>query len=434
MSEKQMAIVGASIWPGVGPDLLANHTVVTSGRRIVSVGPADETAVPAGARTIQGAGLTVIPGLIDVHVHLGTNSIEGRPRNNAEYLATTPPNEMTMHSIRNAMRALCAGFTTLRVMGFRDGGEIEYRDFVEQGLLFGPRLSVAAWWISMTNGHGDVFFPRNRVRQEWDTADGPDEVRKLVRLQARLGGDFIKVMASGGTMSHGDKPTWPNYTGEELAALVDEAHSMEMPVAAHAHSAEGIRRSLAAGVDSIEHGTYATDESLAQMRETGTFLVPTLAISDWTVRDGAARGADPEHMTKMTQVTAQRGDGFLRAFEAGVRIAMGTDSSGDLCPFGEHAREFELYCELGLAPYQALETATVNGAALLGRTGELGVIAPGAVADLVVLDRSPLDDIYALRRPGSVCHLVKDGLDLSILLGNDDETRVLRVPSMLTSH
>jgi imidazolonepropionase-like amidohydrolase len=433
MPSNAIAIIGGNVWPGSGPDLLPDHTVIAEAGRIVSVGPRESAVVPSGATVIDATGLTVIPGLSDAHVHLTTNSDESHVEDNSGYLNTTPPQEQALHGLRNGLRALCAGFTTVRVMGLRDAGEVEYRDFINRGLLFGPRMFVAPWWITMTNGHGDLFFPRNRVRRELDTADGPDEVRRLVRYQARQGADFIKVMASGGVMSNGDDPSWPNYSVEELRTIVEEAHSMDMSVAAHAHSAEGVRRCLAAGVDTIEHGTFMGPDELVQMKETGTFLIPTMSINYWLANHGANRGAGAGNVGKVRRVVVQQREMVQRAFEAGVRIVMGTDSSGDLCPFGEHAREIELYTEVGMQPYQALETATVGAAEMYGRAGELGVLAPGAVADAVVLDGNPLSDISVLRRPGGIRHVVKDGADLSALLGNDEETRTLRVPRMPVS-
>lgn len=430
MQSNAIAIVGGNVWPGSGPDLLPDHTVVADGDRIVSVGPRESAAVPADAKVIDARGLTVIPGLSDAHVHLTTNSDESHVEDNSGYLNTTPPQEQALHGIRNALRALCAGFTTIRVMGLRDAGEVEYRDFIKRGLLLGPRMFVAPWWITMTGGHGDLFFPRSRVRKQWDTADGPDEVRRLVRIQARQGADFIKVMASGGVMSNGDDPSWPNYSVDELRVIVEEAHSMDMSVAAHAHSAEGVRRCLAAGVDTIEHGIFMGPDELAQMKETGTFLIPTMSINNWLANHSQNRGAGEGNLDKVRRVVGQQREMVQRAFEMGVKIVMGTDSSGDLCPFGENARELELYAEIGMPPYRALETATVGAAEMYRRAGELGVLAPGAVADAVVIDGDPLSDIGVLRRTGAVRHLIKDGADLSVLLGNDEDTRMLRIPRM----
>lgn len=431
MSSRCIAVVGATVWPGSGPDVLVDHTVVATDGKVTAVGPRDQVVVPAEARVIDASGLTVLPGLTDAHVHLTTNSDESRVVDNAAYLSNTRYADMTLHGIRNATRALRSGFTTLRVMGLRHAGEVSYRDFIDQGLMPGPRLFVAPWWVSMTNGHGDLFYYVNRrPREQWDTADGPDACRQMVRLQAREGADFIKVMASGGTMSTGDAPHWPNYTVAELASIVDEAHSMDLRVAAHAHSAEGVRRSIAAGVDSIEHGSFIGEEEIAMLVDTGTFLVPTLSIGDWLATNGENRGAGAENLDKLKRLKETHSAATQAAFEAGVKIAMGTDSSGDFCPFGEHARELELYVELGMKPHQALETATAAAAELLGKAGEIGVIAEGSNADFVMVQGDPLADITVLRQCGAIRHVVKAGVDYSALLDDAPETEALRVPPM----
>lgn len=430
MSSRSIAIVGANVWPGKGPTVLTDHTVLAIDGTVTAVGPRTEVTIPTGVKVIDATGLTVLPGLTDAHVHLTTNSDETRVADNAAYLSNTRYADMTLHGIRNATRALAAGFTTLRVMGLRHAGEVSYRDFIDRGLMAGPKLFVAPWWVSMTNGHGDLFYYVNRrPREPWDTADGPDACRQMVRLQAREGADFIKVMASGGTMSTGDAPHWPNYTVEELTAIVDEAHAMDLRVAAHAHSVEGVRRSIAAGVDSIEHGSFIGSEEIAMLVETDTYLVPTLSIGDWLASNGEHRGAGAENLDKLRRLKETHSAATQAAFEAGVKIAMGTDSSGDFCPFGEHARELELYVELGMKPHQALETATVAAADLLGKSGEIGVIAAGANADFVVVDGDPLADITLLRG-GAICHVVKGGIDYSALLDESPDTEVLRVPPM----
>ncbi|WES64376.1 amidohydrolase family protein [Microbacter sp. GSS18] len=428
MSEKTLAVVGADVWPGHGPDMLPDQTIVAADGVITAVGPRESTPVPVGARVIDAAGKYVIPGLADAHVHLTTNADESHYGPWSQFLNERTVQEMALHGIRNGLRALTTGFTTLRVMGIRGAGEPELRDFTAKGLLPGPRLFVTPWWVSMTNGHGDLFYPKHHPRWEWDTADGPDQCRQLVRILAREGADFIKVMASGGLLSAGDKASWPNYTVEELKAIVDEAHAMDLKVAAHATGLAGLRRALEAGVDSIEHGTFLEEAEAAQMAETGTVLVPTLAITD--AFTGDVGGVKPELAAKARAVVERHRSGFQFALDAGVKIAMGTDSGDHVAPFGEQAREFELYCEHGMKPYEALETATLATAELFDRTGELGLVAAGSVADLVVLEQNPLDDITALRAPGGIINVVKDGVDYTALLGLSFETEPLRVPPM----
>lgn len=404
-----LAIVGGAIWTGA--ETIPDGVVVVRDGIITAVGSRGEIEIPYHARVIDSFGATVLPGLIDMHVHLSGNSDRRRLVDEAGYLANTTMATKTLDAFRHAQRALMAGFTTLRTISLRDGGQLELRDFAASGLLMLPRLHVAPWWLSMTGGHGDLFYPPYYKRKKWDTADGIEGMRLAVRKQLSVGADFIKVMASGGTGSHGDKPTWPNYTTDEIAAAVDEAHTYDLKVAAHAHSTEGIQRSLDAGVDSIEHGSFITDEQAARMAETGTILVPTLAINDWVVQNGREAGAPPERIRKAEQLRETRRDAVARAWQAGVTIAMGTDS-GSYAPLGDNARELEIYLELGLTPEQALRTATENAAGLLGRP-DLGSIRVGATADLLCVDGNPLRDITLLRTPGAIRTVLKEGRNVT---------------------
>ncbi|MCS5498265.1 amidohydrolase family protein [Cnuibacter physcomitrellae] len=404
------AVVGGRVWTP-GADVIPDGVVIVTDGTISAVGARDTTPMPEGATLVDATGTTVVPGLIDMHVHLSGNSDRRIRDTGGDYLANATIATKTLDAFRNAQRGLMAGFTTLRSISTQDGGQLELRDFAARGLLMIPRLFVAPWWLTMTGGHGDLFYPTWYQRRQWDTADGVDGVRLAVRKQLSIGADFIKVMASGGTLSHGDKPTWPNYTTAEIEAAVDEAHTYDLKVAAHAHSIEGIERSLDAGVDSIEHGTYMTDEQHVRMVETGTFLVPTLSISDWVVSQGANSGATPEHVERAHAMRENRRAAFVRAHEAGVRIAMGTDG-GSYAPLGANARELELYVELGLTPAEALTTATATAADLLGRS-DLGRLEPGAVGDVVCVEGDLLADISLLRVRGGIRTILKDGRDVT---------------------
>lgn len=266
----------------------------------------------------------------------------------------------------------------------------------------------------MTHGHGDLFYPPYTPRRRWDTADGVEECRKVVRLQAREGADFIKVMASGG-MARGEQPHWPNYSVAELTAIVETAHDLDLRVAAHALSIEGIRRSLEAGVDSIEHGSYLDRDAAAEMADRGTFLVPTMAFNDWCQREGTLRGLTEQGVEDLRDAHDRTLESFAMAREAGVRIVMGTDSSGTLCPFGAHARELELYVNYGMTIDEALATATRNAAQLLDRP-DLGALRAGAAGDVVVVEGDVLSDISLLAQTANIRHVVRAGRDLSSYL------------------
>ncbi|BBG00866.1 MULTISPECIES: metal-dependent hydrolase family protein [Pseudonocardia] len=405
-----IAIEGGLLWAGPH-EHHRDALVYIRGGTVVYAGRAGGIAVPEGTPRVDATGCTVLPGLIDAHVHLTTNSDHDHVVAGDVFRGQVSRPGKLLHGLRNAHRALAAGFTSLRVMGHRDVGEIELRDFVECGLAVGPRLVVSPWWITMTNGHGDLFYPPYTPRQQWDTADGVEECRKIVRLQAREGADFIKVMASGG-MSRGEQPHWPNYSVAELAAIVDEAHDLDLRVAAHALSIEGIRRSLEAGVDSIEHGSYLDQDTASEMARRGTFLVPTMAFNDWCQREGTARGLTAAGVEALRDAHDRTIESFELARRAGVRIVMGTDSSGTLCPFGAHARELELYVRYGMTTDEALATATVNAAALLDRP-DLGVLREGGAGDAVVVAGDVLADIGVLGQVANIKHVVRSGRDLS---------------------
>jgi imidazolonepropionase-like amidohydrolase len=407
---KDIAIEGGLLW--VGPQEHHRDALVhIRDGVVVHAGSADGVDVPDGTPRLNATGCTVLPGLIDTHVHLTTNSDHHHVVRSDTFRGQVRGPAKLLHGLRNAYRALAAGVTTLRVMGHRDVGEIELRDLIEHGLIVGPRLVVSPWWITMTNGHGDLFYPPYTPRRRWDTADGVDECRTLVRRQAREGADFIKVMASGG-MSRGEQPHWPNYSVSELAAIVDEAHDMDLRVAAHALSIEGIRRCLEAGVDSIEHGSFLDEEAAAEMSRQGTFLVPTMAFNDWCQREGTRRGLTSEGVESLREAHDRTIESFALARAAGVRIAMGTDSSGTLCPFGAHARELELYVEHGMSTDEALAAATTTAAELLGRP-EIGALRAGCVGDALVVEGDVLADISLLTRASRIKYVVRAGTDVT---------------------
>jgi imidazolonepropionase-like amidohydrolase len=403
-------LTNARLWDGTGTPVQPQVTIRVTDGIITSV---DAGLAQPGEQAVDLGGATVIPGLTDLHVHLTTSSDRTRPVDNALYRTLTTKPEKLLHGIRNAYRSLAAGFTTLRVMGHRDVGELELRNFIDAGLLPGPRMKVSAWPISMTGGRGDLFWPATIAREQWDTADGIDAVRTVVRMQRKAGADFIKVTASGGMLSSGDKPHWPNYTAAELAAIVEEAHTYDMRVAAHAHSEEGIRRCLAAGMDTIEHGSFLTQELAEQMAAQGTFLVPTLAINQWILDRGKDSGASPEGIAKLEGARRRQAESVQMAMAAGVRITLGTDSTGTICPLGHHARELELLVDVGMTPQDALTAATRTAAEALGTTETAGTIEPGKAADLVVVNGDPTGDIGLLRKPGGITSVYLGGINVT---------------------
>ncbi|MCD2147392.1 metal-dependent hydrolase family protein [Gordonia paraffinivorans] len=416
----EIAIEHGLVW--VSPDeTYSDGLLYIENSRVSYAGEYQADVVRPGVSRLDASGCVVLPGLVDCHVHLTTNSDPERVVTSDEFRGQRTGPEKLLHGYRNGLRALRSGFTTLRCMGHRDVGEIELRDMVDAGLIVAPNLLVAPWWITMTNGHGDLFYPPYTPRREGDTADGVDACRKMVRLQARSGADFIKVMASGG-MSKGEKPHWPNYSVEELAAIVEEAHDMDLRVAAHALSLEGIRRSIEAGVDSIEHGSFLDEECASEMAREGIFLVPTLAFNDWCQREGTARGLTEAGVESLREAHDRALESFDIARSAGVKIAMGTDSSGTLCPFGAHYRELELYVEQGMSVNEALASATAVASELLGRP-DIGSLRPGSMGDALIVDRTILSDISRLRE--GIKTIIRSGRDVTDYLGQSADVLAL---------
>ena len=380
---------------GDGQTVWAGGTVAwDAAGRLTYAGPAAGAPPPFG-RVFDLDGWTVLPGLIDCHVHLASHS-GPEPVHFAFWGVATPPAEKLLHAWRNARTALRSGVTTLRNMGERGVGEPSLRDAINQGVVPGPRILTSASVITMTGGHADLFTPAALPREPGATADGPDAVRQAVRADVRAGADFIKFTATGGVLSALTTPSQRNYSPEEVAALVDEAHALERRTAAHAHGTTGIKNALRAGVDTLEHGTMLDEEAIDLLVGSGAVLVPTLTIEERIVSRGVELGISAANVDKARRVFDVHRESVRAAHAAGVPIAMGTDSSGNVCPFGGHARELVLLQECGLAPLAALAAGTGVAAAALGLGGVVGTLAPGAVADLVAVPKDLLADVGQL--------------------------------------
>ncbi len=401
-----IALTGATLIDGTGAAPLRDATVVVEGRQIAAVGPAGSVAPPPGATVYDLAGRTLLPGLIDGHVHLRAYAGAGQ-RDIHLWNVTTFLEEQALHAAANARRALLAGVTTVRDMA---GGRLEVavKHAIDDFVLDGARV-VASGFVGMTAGHGDLFCPAAIDRRLWPTADGVDECRKLVRQYARDGVDLIKLCTSGGVLSLGDETGWRNYTPEETRAIVDEAHALGKRVAAHAHTRDGIRQALEAGVDTLEHGSDLDDELVALMLRRGVRLCPTLAITEYILTRGAERGVPAASLEKARAMQAVRIASVRRAYEAGVPIFMGTDSCNTF-PFGAHAWELALLHErVGLSPLEAIVAATRSAAEALGLGARTGTVEPGKWADLLIVDGDPLADLGLLRDEGRLAGVFRDG-------------------------
>ncbi len=376
-----------------GEEVLRDAWLRVDGERIAEVS-SNEPRANAGTRRVDAPSATLLPGLIDCHVHL---SIGGGP----DWL-TEMQESYALTCWKSSLRAgdtLRAGVTTVRVLGGRDGIDIALRDAQATGLVKAPRIVAANLVVCMTGGHGS-WLGRE--------ADGPADVRKAVREQLKAGADCIKLIATGGVMTPGVDPGAQQLTHEELKAGVDEAHKASRPIAAHAHGDEGIKAAVLAGIDSIEHGSFMSDETIQLMCEKGTFYSVTLCSARGFVESPAGAVADWA-MAKARVVDRALADTFRRAAQAGVKLVLGTDAGTPFNAHGDNARELALMVQLGLDPVAALKAGTRNGAELLRRLDDLGTLEVGKLADLVLCDGDVTRDVERLCNRENIQLVVQAG-------------------------
>jgi imidazolonepropionase-like amidohydrolase len=407
-----LLLVADRLWDGTGAGAGRDMALLIRGGRVERVAPATGCADWPGRR-IHVRGATVMPGLMDLHVHLVSVVDPDEP--NAIWAEVSARTQLlTLHAAKNARLMLEAGFTTVRdLAGPINPLNLEVlalRRAIAIGLVPGPRI-FAAGWVGQTGGHSDLPLPDTWPRNESVYADGPWAVRRLVRAEIRLGVDLFKTSASGGAAGHKEELWWRNYTAEELSALVDEAHAVGKRVAVHSHTAEATKRALRAGVDTIEHGTELDEECLALFLETGAFLVPTISIRSERARAGRAAGQAPADVVRKYRGVAAVGDKwFRRAAEAGVRVALGTDTYRSLRDYwGQNAYELELMVDRGLSAEQALLAGTRNAAEALGAADRLGTLEPGRLADLLLVDGEPDRDVRILQDPARLLLVMQEG-------------------------
>jgi len=384
---------------GGGDTARPDVVIVVTGDRITRVGEASSIAIPEGADVIDLSKATVLPGLIDCHTHLQSRA----DRYEEIYSFKTTPFQRAFAAVIHARKTLEAGFTTVRDVGSSAFLAVDLRDSIQDGLVVGPRIVASGPGISQTGGHGDLnhYSPQTRVtmfpdEHDFKIADGPDQVRHVVRAQIKYGVDLIKVHASGGVLSRGDQPGAPQFTIDELKAAVDEAHRTGRKVAAHAHGTEGIKNAILAGVDSIEHGSLIDEEGIRLMKDRGTYLVADIYNDDYLLGKAKELKIPEEYIEKEKQIGRLQRENFAKAARAGVKIAFGTDAG--VYPHGDNARQFAIMVQYGLTPAQAIRSATSEAAKLLGRDNSLGRIAEGLYADLIAVAADPLENIRALER------------------------------------
>ncbi|MCI0632841.1 MAG: amidohydrolase family protein [Actinobacteria bacterium] len=393
MTDTAVRIRAGRLVDVVSGDVLHDRVIGIRGERIDGVDPDDGAPVD-----IDLSDHTVLPGLIDCHAHL-VGEIDGG--HGYASLVQRSGAQEALSGVRNARDTLLAGFTTVRDVGtFRAFVDVALRDAIEAGDVLGPRMRCAGAYVTSSSGGGDVtglapdvdaVVPREL---RFGVANSADEVRKVVREILHGGADFIKVIATGAVLTEGSTPSAPEFSEAQIRAAVEESELYGTHVAAHAHGAEGIARAVRAGVRSIEHGSLMDDDAIALMAERGTYLVADIWMGDWTIEQGRKEGWAPSVMRKLEATTDVQRQGFAKAVEAGVRIAFGTDSG--TYPHGMNARQFAYMVKFGMTPMQAIRSATVVAAELIGLRGRVGAIEPGAFADLIAVEGDPLGDVDLL--------------------------------------
>ena len=378
-----------------------NVTVIVEGRKIREI--RDGFVDVAGARVVELRNGTLMPGLIDMHVHL--SGLDDRLQ--ARLQASDRNDEDEAYTaMSNAHKTLLAGFTTVRDLGGNAPTVRALRNAIASGQFVGPTVVMAARMVSISGGHGDERNGVNRSLSEiagrdlGNLCNGPEDCRRATREQIGAGADVIKFAATGGVLSNVAGGLAQQMMEDEMRAVVQTAHMFGRKVAAHAHGVDGINAALRAGVDSIEHGTFTNDETFRLYRQNGAYYVPTLLAPAAAVRDGQRGALTPAQYEKARAASGNAEKSFARAYREGVKIAFGTDSA--VSPHGQNAQEFALMVRNGMPPMAAIKSATVNAADLLGRSAEIGTVEIGKDADLVAVEGDPLGDVTLLERVGFV--------------------------------
>jgi imidazolonepropionase-like amidohydrolase len=371
---------------------LDNPQVVITDGRITAVGKAGD-AVPAGAKVVELPGATLLPGLIDMHVHLDSvaeiGGYQGLQYSDAFW---------SVVQTRNAKVTLEAGFTTVRNVGSAQFDDVGLREAIDEGYVPGPRVVSAAYAIGATGGHCDsTFFPPSMDEKSPYNVDSPDEGRKRVRELKKYGARVIKICATGGVFSRGNEPGQQQLTLAEMQAIVDEAHMAGLKVAAHAHGAPGIRDAVRAGVDTIEHASLVDDEGIKLAVQKGAYFSMDIYNTDYTQAEGAKNGVLEDNLRKDRDIGEIQRENFRKALKAGVKMVYGTDAG--VYPHGQNAKQFAVMVRYGATPLQAIQAATITAAQALGQEKDVGQVAVGRYGDLIAVAGDPLSDVTTLEKP-----------------------------------
>ena len=405
-----IALKAARLFDGKSKALITNGVIIVQGDKIVDAG--NNLPVPAGAQVIDLGDATLSPGFMDAHTHLTLDYSGDYNQRRLDELDLNV-SEQAIKAVTFARATVEAGFTTVRDLGSRFVASREFvdvalRNSINKGVVVGPRMLVATKGIGATGGHfdptsgfRDFLFGREPDYTD-GIANGPDDVRKAVRFEVKNGADIIKAAVSGGVLSLADEVDTPQFTPAEMAALVDESHRLRKKVAVHCHGDQAGREAIEAGADSIEHGSFLKAETLGLMKNKGTFLTPTLMATEWIM--SKIDNYPPALQEKARAAAAARSEMFRNAVKMGVKISFGTDAA--VFPHGQNAKEFALMTGLGMAPIDALKSATSNDAELLGIGQKIGTLERGKLADIIAMPGDPTADITATEH---VSFVMKEG-------------------------
>jgi imidazolonepropionase-like amidohydrolase len=411
---KTVYVRAGRLFDATSDNVRENMVIVVLGDRIQTVAPAAAVSIPAGATVIDLSHATVLPGLIDCHVHLCCRA----DRYNEIYAFKDTPFTHAFAAVVHARKTLEAGFTSVRDVGSPPFLAVDLRNSINEGLIPGPRIVASGPPISITGGHGDLnnYSPQTRVmmfpeERDFQIADGVDQVRHVVRAQVKYGVDVIKILATGGVLSKGDSPGASQFTFDELKVAAEEAHMAGRKIAAHAHGTQGIKNAILAGIDSIEHASLIDDEGIRLAKEHGTYLVMDIYNDDYILGKAIEFGLPQENVDKERMVGLRQRENFERAVKGGAKMAFGTDAG--VYPHGDNAKQFYYMVKYGMTPAQAIRAATSNAADLIGRAKDVGTIESGKYADIIAVASDPLHDVKALENVGFVMKggvVVKDGI------------------------
>jgi imidazolonepropionase-like amidohydrolase len=378
--------------------MVPNPVIVVTDGRIVST---DGKGSPVDARRIDLSGLTLVPGFIDMHVHLTGDPRIGPIESQLKTDAYWP-----ILGAVQARRMLDTGFTTVRNVGSADYADVAIKQAIEDGWVVGPRIVPAAYALGATGGHCDeTFYPPSFERTSPGVADGPDALRAKVREVRKYGAEVIKVCATGGVFSRNTEPGQQQLSEAELRAIAEEAHMWGLKVAAHAHGTSGIKASIAAGIDTIEHASLIDDEGIRMAKARGTYLSMDIYNTEYTQSEGRKNGVLEDNLRKDREVADVQREGFRKANAAGVKMVFGSDAG--VMPHDQAVNQFATMVQFGMTPLQALRAATSTAADALGRSGDVGAIAVGRYADLVAVEGDPLTSVEPLLKARAV---VKGGV------------------------